>query len=70
MEQKHDDKIMGDKERLDELAKRPGKRRAGDEVEEAVQSEEEKDEPRRTRATGAVIFILVSINCLITLTSI
>src|SRR6266403_1410054 len=39
LEQKYDDEIVGDKERSDELANRSGKRRAGDEVEEAVQSE-------------------------------
>jgi hypothetical protein len=38
---------MGDKERPDELASRSGRRRAGNEVEEAVQSEDEKDESEK-----------------------
>jgi hypothetical protein len=38
---------MGDKERPDELASRSGRRRAGNEVEEAVQSEGEKDEAKK-----------------------
>jgi hypothetical protein len=38
---------MGDKERPDELASRSGRRRAGNEVEEAIQSEDEKDEPEK-----------------------
>jgi hypothetical protein len=38
---------MGDKERPDELAGRSGRRRAGNEVEEAVQSKDEKDESQK-----------------------
>jgi hypothetical protein len=38
---------MGDKERADKLASRSGRRRAGNEVEEAVQSEDEKDESKK-----------------------
>jgi hypothetical protein len=38
---------MRDKERPDELASRPRRRRAGDEVEEAVQSEGKKDEAKK-----------------------
>ncbi len=38
---------MGDKESPDELARRSGGRRAGNEVEEAVQSEDEKDEAKK-----------------------
>ena len=47
LEQKYRDQIMGDKERPDELAGRSGRRRAGNEVEEAVQSEDEKDEAKK-----------------------
>ena len=46
LEQKYRDQIMGDKEGPDELASRSGGRRAGNEVEEAVQSEDEKDEAK------------------------
>jgi hypothetical protein len=38
---------MGDKERPDELAGRSGRRRAGNEVEEAVQSKDQKDEAKK-----------------------
>ena len=38
---------MGDKERPDELAGRSGGRRAGNEVEEAIQSKDEKDESEK-----------------------
>src|SRR5207302_5417827 len=44
LEQKYRDQIMGDKERPDELASRSGRRRAGNEVKEAIQSKDEKDE--------------------------
>jgi hypothetical protein len=47
LEQKYRDQIMGDKERPDELTSRSGRRRAGNEVEEAVQSEDEKDESEK-----------------------
>src|SRR5205823_3204710 len=47
LEQKYRDQIMGDKERPDELAGRSGRRRAGNEVEEPVQSEVEKDESKK-----------------------
>jgi hypothetical protein len=47
LEQKYRDQIMGDKERPDELASRSGGRRAGNEVEEAIQSEDEKDESEK-----------------------
>ena len=43
LEQKYRDQIMGDKERPDELASRSGRRRAGNEVEEAVESEDQED---------------------------
>ena len=46
-EQEYDDQIVGDKERPDELASRSGRRRAGNEMEEAVQSEDEKDESKK-----------------------
>jgi hypothetical protein len=38
---------VGNKERPDELASRSGRRRTGNEVEEAVQSEDEKDESKK-----------------------
>ena len=47
LEQKYRDQIMGDKERPDELAGRSGRRSAGNEVEEAVQSEDEKDQAKK-----------------------
>jgi len=47
LEQKNWDQIMGNKERPDELAGRSGGRRAGNEVEETVQSEDEKDESKK-----------------------
>src|SRR6202035_3432410 len=43
LEQKYRDQIMGDKERPDELASRSGRRRAGNEVEETVESEDQED---------------------------
>jgi hypothetical protein len=47
LEQKYRDQIMGDKERPDELASRSGRRRTGNEVEEAIQSKDEKDESKK-----------------------
>src|SRR5437899_2987181 len=47
LEQKYRDQIMGDKERPDELTSCSGRRRAGNEVEEAVQSKDEKDESKK-----------------------
>ena len=47
LEQKYDDQIVGDKERPDELASDSGRRRRGNEVKEAVQSEDEKDEAEK-----------------------
>src|SRR6266480_4534640 len=47
LEQKYRDQIMGNEERPDELAGRSGGRRAGNEVEEAVQSKYEKDESKK-----------------------
>jgi hypothetical protein len=44
LEQKYRDQIMGDKERPDELTSRSGRRRAGNEVEEAIQSKDKEDE--------------------------
>ena len=38
---------MGDKERPDELASRSGRQRRGNKVEEAVHSEDEKDESKK-----------------------
>ena len=47
LEQKYRDQIMRDKERPHELASRPRRRRAGNEVQEAIQSEDEKDESKK-----------------------
>src|ERR1700736_13062 len=47
LEQKYRDQIMGDKERSDELAGRSGGRRAGNEVEEAIQSKDKKDDTKK-----------------------
>src|SRR5437016_12185239 len=47
LEQKYRDQIMGDKERPDELASRSGRRRAGNEVEETIQSKDEKNESKK-----------------------
>src|SRR6266850_375009 len=47
LEQKYRDQIMRDKERPDELAGRSGRRRAGNEVEEAVESEDQEDETKK-----------------------
>ena len=46
LEQKYRNQIMGDKEGPDELASRSGRQRRGNEVEEAVQSKDEKDESK------------------------
>jgi hypothetical protein len=55
---------MGNKERPDELASRSGRRRAGNEVEEAVQSEDEKDESKKKTGDDSDDFH-VSFVCLI-----
>jgi hypothetical protein len=55
---------MGDKERPDELASRSGRWRAGNEVEEAVQSEDEKDEAKKETGDDSSYFH-VSYFCLI-----
>jgi hypothetical protein len=47
LEQKYRDQIMRDKERPDELASRSGRRRAGNEVEEAIESEDQEDEAEK-----------------------
>ena len=47
LEQKYRDQIMGDKERSDELTGRSGRRRAGNEVKETIQSKDEKDESEK-----------------------
>jgi hypothetical protein len=47
LEQKYRDQIMGDKERTDKLTGCSGRGRAGNEVEEAVQSEREKDQAEK-----------------------
>jgi hypothetical protein len=46
LEQKYRDQIMGGKERPDKLTGGSGRRRAGNEMEEAVQSEDEKDQAK------------------------
>jgi hypothetical protein len=56
LEQKYRDQIMGDKERPDELASRSRWRRAGNEVEEAVQSEDEKDKSKKETSDGSSDF--------------
>jgi type IV secretory pathway VirB10-like protein len=52
LEQKYRDQIMGDKERPDELAGRPRRRRAGNEVQKAIQSEGKKDETKKETGNG------------------
>ena len=47
MEQKYDDQIVGDKKRPDELTGGSGRQRRRNEVEEAVQSEDEKNEAKK-----------------------
>jgi hypothetical protein len=47
LEQKYRDQIMRDKELPDELAGRSGRRRAGNEVEETIQTKDEKDESKK-----------------------
>src|SRR5205814_2784149 len=64
LEQKYRDQIMGDKERPDELAGRSGRRRAGNEVEETVQPEDEKDESKKETGDDSNNFH-VSYVCLI-----
>ena len=56
LEQEYRDQIMGDKERPDELTRRSGGRRAGNEVEEAVQSEDEKDETKKEAGNDSSYF--------------
>jgi hypothetical protein len=56
LEQKYRDQIMGDKERPDELTSRSGRRRAGNEVEEAVQSKHEKDESKKKTSDDSYYF--------------
>jgi len=47
LEQKYRDQIMGHKESPDELAGCSGRRRSGNEVKEAVQAKDEKDEAKK-----------------------
>src|SRR5206468_2741586 len=56
LEQKYRDQIMGDKERPDELTSRSGRRRTGNEVEEAVQSKDEKDEAKKKTSDDSYYF--------------
>src|SRR6267378_3983628 len=64
LEQKDRDQIMGNKERPDELAGRSGGRRAGNEVEEAVQSKDEEDESKKKTSDDSNDFHISSV-CLI-----
>jgi hypothetical protein len=64
LEQKYRDQIMGDKERPDELTGRSGRRRAGNEVEETIQSKDEKDESKKKTSDDSNNFH-VSLFCLI-----
>src|SRR5204862_8055123 len=64
LEQKYRDQIMRDKERPDELASRPRRWRAGNEVKEAVQSKREKDEAKK-EAGNANNDVHVKFVCLI-----
>jgi hypothetical protein len=56
---------MGDEERPDELTSRSGRRRAGNEVEEAVQSKDEKDESKKKTSDDSsdfhVSFVLLEL---------
>jgi hypothetical protein len=56
LEQKYRDQIMGNKKRPDELASRSGRRRAGNEVEEAIQSKDEKDEAKKKTSDDSYYF--------------
>jgi len=64
LEQKYRDQIMGDKEGPDELASRSGRQRRGNEVEEAIHSEDEKDESKKETGDDSSNFH-VSFVCLI-----
>jgi hypothetical protein len=52
LEQKYRDQIMGNKERPDELASRSGRRRAWNEVKEAIESEDQEDEAEKKAGDG------------------
>jgi hypothetical protein len=47
LEQKYRDQKMGNKKRPYELASRSGRRRAGNEMEETIQSKDQKDEAKK-----------------------
>jgi hypothetical protein len=64
LKQKYRDQIMGNKERPDELASRSRGRRAGNEVEESIQSEDEKDESEKETSNDSNNFY-VGFCCLI-----
>jgi hypothetical protein len=59
LEQKYRDQIMGDKERPEELASRSGRRRAGNEVEKAIQSEDQKDESKKKMSDDSYYFHVI-----------
>ena len=74
LEQEYRDQIMGDKERPDELTRRSGGRRAGNEVEEAVQSQDEKDEAKKATSDDSnnfhVSYFCLSYSILISIQSV
>src|SRR5438477_13140040 len=56
LEQKYRDQIMRDEERPQKLTSRSGRRRAGNEVEEAIQSEDEKDQAKKKTGDDSYYF--------------
>jgi hypothetical protein len=58
LEQKYDDQIVGGKERAGELTGDSGRWRAGNEVEEAIQSEDEKDQAKKETGDDNSDFML------------
>jgi len=56
LKQKYRDQIMRNEKRADELAGGSGGRRAGNEVEEAVQSKDEKDESKKKTSDDSYYF--------------
>src|SRR6266851_6652153 len=64
LEQKYRDQIVRDEKRAEELAGGSGRRRGGNEVKEAVQSEDKKDEAKNQTSDDSSNFH-VSFRCLI-----
>jgi hypothetical protein len=58
LKQKYRDQIMGNEERPDKLASCSGGRRAGNEVQEAIQSEDEKDKSKKKTSDDSSDFHL------------